>query len=204
MAMVTAVGLLGLVAGGFAGEVAPAAGADSGTMDCPVCAGAGKTSKPCAECKRTGSIPCAMCKKGIILCPDCDGLGKVRGSMGVRTAYYQCQKCKGIGKFACPECRVAEQSTGKKTCPTCNGAKDITSVCARCNGTGKLVAGAAQTTKAPEPGTKAALELQARQAQLKLQLIALQEQIEAIKKQLAEVEAQLAQPAAKPRPAEPN
>jgi hypothetical protein len=99
---------------------------------------------------------------------------------------------------------VNNQSTGKKTCPACKGAKEIGSVCARCNGTGKLVAGAPASTKAPEPGTKAALELQARQAQLKLQLIALQEQIEVVRKQLAEVEAQMAQPADKARPAEAN
>ncbi len=84
----------------------------------------------------------------LILCPVCEGAGKIDG---------KCTQCHGFGQTTCNKClgegvqitrtSFGENSyktcevcngTGKETCSRCNGAKHLVQECPRCFGKGRI------------------------------------------------------------------
>lgn len=175
------------------------------TRECRYCRGAGKLTSTCVKCRGKGELSCEFCydkyrKKpreavGIIDCTDCRGFGYIRGSGGK----IPCKRCQRVGKFRCVHCKG-----GVVECPSCKGTRRTTRECSRCKGSGKLIPPTDPKLRPINPDSKAALILQARQAKIKLDIIALQERILTLQKELAAVEAQLATPAPKtPAPVPP-
>jgi hypothetical protein len=79
------------------------------TDTCMACRGIGTSSEDCDVCH----------KKGIEICPACEGRGVIIYSTGLGRSYQECRKCEGQGFV---ECSVCEGTKKKKVkCKTCEG-----------------------------------------------------------------------------------
>ncbi|NOZ20603.1 MAG: hypothetical protein GXP25_05890 [Planctomycetes bacterium] len=87
----------------------------------------------CPYCKKRGQgkefMPSEKMPKasGLIICPDCQGKGKVRGG--------RCPRCKGRRYLPCPQCAKGHKGRMWVHCPYCK-PPDFLMKCPECNGRG--------------------------------------------------------------------